>query len=76
MSPTQAWYIVGVLALAYTFSFIDRSILGLMVGPIRADLDINDTQFSPAARAGVWRCSTRCSGSPSPGSPTPPIAAT
>ena len=46
VTPTKAWYIVGVLALAYTFSFIDRSILGLMVGPVRADLNISDTQFS------------------------------
>ena len=42
----QAWYAVGVLTLAYTFSYIDRSILSLMVGPIRADLELNDTQFS------------------------------
>ena len=41
-----AWYSVSVLMLAYTFSYIDRSILALMVGPIREDLGINDTQFS------------------------------
>ena len=41
-----AWYAVGVLTLAYTFSYIDRSILSLMVGPIRADLGLSDTQFS------------------------------
>jgi MFS family permease len=37
---------VGVLTVAYVFSFIDRSILTLLVGPIRADLGINDTQIS------------------------------
>ena len=37
---------VGVLTIAYVFSFIDRSILTLLVGPIRADLGISDTQIS------------------------------
>ena len=41
-----AWYAVAVLTVAYMFSYIDRQILSLMVGPIRADLDISDTQFS------------------------------
>lgn len=40
------WYTVGVLSVAYVFSFIDRSILALLVGPIRADLGISDTQIS------------------------------
>ena len=42
----MAWYAVGVLMVAYTFSFIDRSILTLLVAPIRQDLGISDTQFS------------------------------
>jgi MFS family permease len=37
---------VGILLLAYTLSFIDRMILSLLVGPIRADLGISDTQMS------------------------------
>lgn len=41
-----AWYVVGVLLLAYTFSFIDRQILSLLVEPIERDLGINDTQMS------------------------------
>ena len=44
--PRRSWYIVGVLTVAYTCSFIDRSVLGLMVGPIRDELGITDTQFS------------------------------
>jgi len=45
--PTgYAWYVVGVLTLAYIFSFIDRQILSLMVGPIQADLGIGDKQMS------------------------------
>lgn len=42
----RGWYTVGVLTVAYVFSFIDRSILTLLVGPIRADLGISDTQIS------------------------------
>ena len=40
------WYVVIVLMLAQTFSFIDRMIMGLLVQPIRAAFDISDTQFS------------------------------
>ncbi|MFN2098469.1 spinster family MFS transporter [Altererythrobacter sp. MF3-039] len=35
-----------LLTAAYVLSFIDRTIIALMVGPIRADLGISDTQFS------------------------------
>lgn len=41
-----AWFVVGILLLAYVFSFIDRQILSLLVGPIRKDLGISDTQMS------------------------------
>ena len=43
--PALGWYAVGVLLVAYVFSFIDRTIIGLLVGPIKASLDISDTQF-------------------------------
>ncbi|WP_218647540.1 MFS transporter [Sphingobium lactosutens] len=36
---------VIALSLAYTLSLTDRMILSLMVGPIRHDLQISDTQF-------------------------------
>jgi len=45
-NPVQAWYMVFVLTLAYTFSFLDRQILTLLVGPIRRDLQITDFQMS------------------------------
>ncbi len=41
-----AWYVVGVLVLAYTFSFLDRQILSLLVEPIKRDLGVNDTAVS------------------------------
>ena len=45
-SKTTAWYAVIVLLIAYVFSFIDRTILALLVGPLKADLDLSDTQVS------------------------------
>ncbi|WP_404335154.1 spinster family MFS transporter [Sphingomonas sp. MMS12-HWE2-04] len=40
------WYVTAVLMVAYTFSFLDRQILNLMVSPIEHDLGINDLQFA------------------------------
>lgn len=45
-SLRYAWLVVGLLTVAYVFSFVDRQILTLMVGPIRQDLSISDTQMS------------------------------
>jgi MFS family permease len=45
-SAKYAWYVVVVLYLSYTFSFVDRAIIAYLIGPIRADLHINDFQFS------------------------------
>lgn len=39
-------YLIAVLLLAYTFSFVDRQILSLLVEPMKRDLLINDTQMS------------------------------
>ncbi len=41
-----AWYVVAELLLAQTFSFLDRMIMGLLVGPIRESFQISDTQYS------------------------------
>lgn len=43
---SYAWFVVGLLTVAYIFSFIDRQILSLMVVPVRRDLGISDTQVS------------------------------
>jgi len=45
-TPGEAWYAVGVLTLAYVFSFVDRQILSLLVGPIQRDLAIDDVWMS------------------------------
>ncbi len=44
-STAYAWYVVGVLTLAFTISFIDRQILSLLVQPIKQDLGVSDTQI-------------------------------
>ena len=44
-SPRYGWYTVVVLLLAYTFSFVDRQVLNLLVTPIQADLEISDFQI-------------------------------
>lgn len=45
-TSVRAWVTVSILLVAYVLSFVDRQILNLLVGPIRADLGINDTQMS------------------------------
>ncbi|MFZ3203481.1 MAG: MFS transporter [Pseudomonas sp.] len=45
-SSARAWATVAILMVAYVLSFIDRQILNLLVGPIRRDLMISDTQMS------------------------------
>jgi MFS family permease len=40
-----AWYAVFVLTICYTLSFVDRLILAFLVGPLKADLHLSDTQI-------------------------------
>jgi MFS family permease len=44
-SPSRAWWTVAVLTFTYIISFVDRTILGLLIEPIKADLSLNDTQI-------------------------------
>jgi predicted MFS family arabinose efflux permease len=46
--PTKlayAWYVVFVLMLCYTLSFVDRQIIGFLVGPIKQELGVSDTKM-------------------------------
>lgn len=45
-STLYGWYVVTVLVVAYTFSFLDRQILSLLVEPMKRDLRLSDTQIS------------------------------
>jgi MFS family permease len=46
MSQWQAWYAVGVLTLANVSGSIDRQIFTSLVGPVKRDLGLTDTQVS------------------------------
>jgi MFS family permease len=41
-SPAQGWYAISILLIAFVFSFIDRTIIALLVEPIKQDLGISD----------------------------------
>jgi MFS family permease len=43
--PSQAWYAVGVFAIALMLNFLDRGILTLLVEPIKKDLGLSDQQI-------------------------------
>ena len=43
--PAVAWFGVGVLVLAFIFSIADRIIISLLVDPIKADLNLTDTDM-------------------------------
>jgi len=42
----EAWYAVGILALATTFAMLDQGILGLLIQQIIVDFQLTDTQAS------------------------------
>ena len=41
----SARVVLALLLLAYIFNFLDRQILGILAEPIKADLNLTDTQF-------------------------------
>jgi MFS family permease len=47
-----AWWSIVMLATAYAISILDRIALGFMVGPVKADLHISDTQIGLLQGAG------------------------
>jgi MFS family permease len=38
-------YVLAILILVYTFNFLDRQILGILAGPIKAELGLSDSQL-------------------------------
>ncbi|HKV38966.1 MAG TPA: MFS transporter [Blastocatellia bacterium] len=44
-SPARAWYAVFIFALSLMINFLDRGILTLLVGPIKRDLHLSDSQM-------------------------------
>ena len=45
-SVVEGWVVTLLLLVAFTFSFVDRQVLNLLVEPIRLDLQVSDTQIS------------------------------
>ena len=43
--PAYAWYVVSMLVLAYSFAILDRGVIGLLVQPIKADLNVTDSEI-------------------------------
>jgi MFS family permease len=44
--PLQAWWLIAILFLASVVSVIDRSILSIIVDPVKADLSLTDIHIS------------------------------
>lgn len=45
-SSRSGWALTILLTLAYILSYVDRSILGLLIEPIKADLSLSDAEIS------------------------------
>nr|WP_321362469.1 MFS transporter [uncultured Hyphomonas sp.] len=45
MGTSSRAYVLALLTLVYTFNHIDRQILVILLEPIKADLNLNDTQL-------------------------------
>ncbi len=45
VSRQYRWYVLGVLALTYAFSFMDRQILSILLEDIRAEFSLSDLQL-------------------------------
>jgi MFS family permease len=43
--PARAWYAVFVFALALMINMLDRGIVPLLIGPLKRDLGLSDTQM-------------------------------
>lgn len=46
VAANARWIVVIAFLVAYIFSFVDRMIIGLMVEPLKHDLQLTDTQVS------------------------------
>lgn len=43
VSPAYAGYVLAVLFVVYVFNFVDRQVVGILVGPIQEELALSDT---------------------------------
>ena len=54
-STAYSWFVVLFLMVLLTSSFIDRTILSLMVKPIRHDLNLTDTTFPTEVKFPLYK---------------------
>ena len=45
-SSFYTWSLLVLFTLTYTFSFVDRQVINLLVEPIKDDMDLSDVQIS------------------------------
>lgn len=45
-NPKYAWYVIIILTAAHTLGYIDRQVIALLIGPLKADLVLTDFQIS------------------------------
>ena len=45
-SKIYTWFLLTLFTLTYTFSFVDRQVINLLVEPIKDDMDLTDVQIS------------------------------
>jgi len=46
ISPARSWWAIFIFTVALMFNFLDRQLLTLLITPIKADLNLSDTQIS------------------------------
>ncbi len=44
-NPAARWYSLAVLMLVYVLNFVDRQIMGILLEPIRIDMELHDWQL-------------------------------
>lgn len=44
-NPARAYWVAAVLALVYTFNFLDRQFLSVLAQPVKVDLHLSDTEL-------------------------------
>lgn len=46
LSPARSWWAIFIFMVALMFNYLDRQLMTLLITPIKADLDLSDTQIS------------------------------
>ena len=42
-AATSSWYALGVLTIVYSFNYLDRQIMAILIEPIKAEFGVSDT---------------------------------